>query len=72
MFLGSLFLLAFAGGLAGLYSLRPELLTRAGIAERMRRLQIGTWGMAVIAWLVGHHGQLHRVPVVPSRGDGCL
>jgi hypothetical protein len=52
MFLGSLFLLAFAGGLAGLYSLRPELLTQAGIVERMRRLQIGTWAMAVIAWLV--------------------
>jgi hypothetical protein len=30
MFLGSLFLLAFAGGLAGLYSLRPGLLTTAG------------------------------------------
>jgi hypothetical protein len=52
MFLGSLFLLAFAGGLAGLYSLRPGLLTTAGVAERMRRLEVGTWAMAVIAWLV--------------------
>ncbi len=49
--LGSLFLLAFAGGLAGLYSLRPELVTVTGIRERMRRLMDGTWAMAIIAWL---------------------
>ena len=35
---GALFLLAFAGGLAGLYSLRPELLTVTGLRERMTRL----------------------------------
>jgi hypothetical protein len=51
MGLGALFLLAFAGGLAGLYSLRPALLTAAGISERMRRLKIGVVGMAVVAWL---------------------
>ncbi len=39
---GSLFLLAFAGGLAGLYSLRPEWVTAAGIRERMTRLLAGT------------------------------
>ena len=48
--LGTAFLLAFAGGLAGLWSLRPGFLTAAGIRERMRRLYIGTWGMAVAAW----------------------
>jgi len=47
---GALFLLAFAGGLAGLYSLRPALVTEAGIAERMRRLRIGVVAMAVAAW----------------------
>jgi hypothetical protein len=47
---GALFLLAFAGGLAGLYSLRPALLTPEGIAERTRRLRIGVIGMAVAAW----------------------
>jgi hypothetical protein len=47
---GSVFLLAFAGGLAGLYSLRPALITPAGVAERMRRLKIGTVAMAVAAW----------------------
>lgn len=47
---GALFLLAFGGGLAGLYSLRPALLTRAGLAERVRRLKIGVVAMAVAAW----------------------
>jgi len=47
---GTLFLLAFAGGLAGLWSLRPGLLTTEGIKERMKRLYIGVWVMAVAAW----------------------
>jgi len=47
---GALFLLAFAGGFAGLYSLRPRLLTTEGIAERVRRLKIGVVAMAVAAW----------------------
>jgi hypothetical protein len=50
MGLGAVFLLAFAGGLAGLYSLRPELLTVTGIRERMTRLVAGTWLMALAAW----------------------
>jgi hypothetical protein len=48
--LGTLFLLAFAGGLAGLWSLRPGLITTAGIQERMNRLYWGTWVMAGTAW----------------------
>jgi hypothetical protein len=48
--LGGLFLVAFAGGLAGLYSLRPGLLTERGVAERMRRLVLGTTTMAAVAW----------------------
>ena len=51
MGLGALFLLAFSGGLAGLYSLKPALVTPAGVVERMRRLRIGVVGMAVVAWL---------------------
>ena len=51
MGLGALFLLAFAGGLAGFYSLRPEWLTTAGIRERIIRLDVGTVVMAVVAWL---------------------
>ena len=48
--LGSFFLLAFAGGLAGLYSLRSRWLTEEGIVERTRRLTVGFWAMAVAAW----------------------
>jgi hypothetical protein len=47
---GALFLLAFAGGLAGLYSLRPALLTSAGVVERVRRLKVGVTAMAIAAW----------------------
>jgi hypothetical protein len=51
MGLGALFLLAFGGGLAGLWSLRSGLLTSEGIQERSPRLLIGTSVMAGIAWL---------------------
>jgi hypothetical protein len=47
---GAVFLLAFAGGLAGLYSLRSGLVTPAGVVERVRRLKIGVVAMAVAAW----------------------
>lgn len=50
MLFGTVFLLAFAGGLAGLYSLRPGLLTPTGVVERTRRLQVGVVAMAVAAW----------------------
>ncbi len=62
MILGALFLLAFAGGLAGLYSLRPEYLTKAGLRERLGRLKWGTAGMAVIAWLTVISGTLIVYP----------
>ena len=48
---GTVFLVAFAGGVAGLWSLRPELVTLEGIKERLRRLYLGVWGMAIIAWV---------------------
>ena len=50
MIIGSAFLLAFAGGLAGLWSLRPQLVTITGITERVRRLAFGTTAMALLAW----------------------
>lgn len=50
MIFGALFLLSFAGGLAGLWSLRPELVTQAGIIDRVRRLKIGMVAMAIAAW----------------------
>jgi len=48
---GAIFLLAFAGGLAGLYSLRPELVTVSGIQERMRRMNVGMVVLAIVVWL---------------------
>jgi sterol desaturase/sphingolipid hydroxylase (fatty acid hydroxylase superfamily) len=51
MALGAVFLLAFAGGLAGIYSMRPGWVTVAGLSERIRRLNIGTVAMAVVSWL---------------------
>ncbi|MBI2976416.1 MAG: hypothetical protein HYY33_05645 [Chloroflexi bacterium] len=47
---GAIFLLAFAGGLAGLYSLRPEWVTAEGLKERMMRLKVGLWTMAAVVW----------------------
>jgi hypothetical protein len=47
---GAVYLLAFAGGLAGIYSFRPELITPLGDVERARRLKIGMWIMAAVAW----------------------
>ena len=49
--LGGAFLLAFTGGLAGFFSLRPELLTAQGVRERIRRLEWGTVAMAILTWL---------------------
>ena len=51
LMVGTVFLVAFAGGVAGLWSLRMELVTLEGIRERMRRLYAGVWGMAIIAWV---------------------
>jgi len=51
MVFGSLFLLAFAGGLAGLWSLRPEWVTVSGLQERMMRLKAGVTAMALVAWI---------------------
>jgi len=50
MILGAAFLLAFVGGLAELYSLKPALMTRVGVVKRMRRARIGVTAMAVAAW----------------------
>ena len=51
IFFGAIFLLAFAGGLAGLWSLRPEWVTVQGLRERMFRLKVGVATMAIVAWV---------------------
>jgi len=48
--LGGAFLLAFSGGLAGFYGLRPGWVTREGLHERVRRLTLGTTAMAALVW----------------------
>jgi hypothetical protein len=68
---GAIFLLAFAGGLAGLYSLRPEWVTVSGIQERMRRLNIGMWVLVVVVWLTVITGTFIVYPwyrVAPPKG----
>jgi hypothetical protein len=60
--LGTLFLLAFGGGLAGLYSLKASLLTEAGIVERTPRLLIGSVAMAAVAWLTVWSGTFIAYP----------
>ena len=62
MGLGAVFLLAFGGGFAGLYSLRESLLTETGIRERVRRLLSGTWVMALVAWLTVISGTFIAYP----------
>jgi hypothetical protein len=47
---GGIFLLAFAGALAGLWSMSRRLTTREGVEAWLRRLVVGTWSLAVISW----------------------
>ncbi len=68
MIFGALFLLAFAGGFAGLYSLRPALLTPQGIVERTRRLVAGTWAMAIVAWATVITGTYIVYPWYRAKG----
>jgi hypothetical protein len=75
MVLGTLFLLAFGGGLAGLYSFREKYLTADGVAERSPRLVLGTAVMAVVAWLTVIVGTWIVYPwyrAVPAAGTTDL
>ncbi|HEX9444043.1 MAG TPA: hypothetical protein VGA73_07975 [Candidatus Binatia bacterium] len=49
--LWTIFLLALASGLIGLWNLRPEWITIGGLQQRMRRLTAGVWVAAAAAWL---------------------
>jgi hypothetical protein len=76
LILGTLYLLAFGGALAGMWSLRPGLITSAGIRERMRRLYIGFGVMAVVAWLTVITGTWivypwYREPLADPEGTSC-
>jgi uncharacterized BrkB/YihY/UPF0761 family membrane protein len=49
--LGGLFLVAFTGGLAELWTERAAWETTSGLREKARRLSIGMTTMAIVAWL---------------------
>jgi hypothetical protein len=69
--LGTLFLLAFAGGFAGLWSLKERFLTTEGMRERMPRLAVGTTVMAIVAWLTVISGTWVAYPwyrAAPPKG----
>jgi hypothetical protein len=75
--LGTIFLLAFGGALAGLWSLRPGLLTTEGVVERMRRLYVGFSAMAVVAWLTVITGTWivypwYREKLAGATNEGCV
>jgi hypothetical protein len=65
--LGTLFLLAFAGGAAGLWSLKESLLTDEGIRERIPRIKLGTTVMAIVAWLTVFTGTWIAYPWYRAR-----
>ena len=64
--LGTLFLLAFGGGLAGcgacVSGCHPE-----GVGERTPRLLIGAWVMAIVAWLTVISGTFIAYPWYRAR-----
>ena len=65
--LGATFLLAYAGGLAGLWSLRPEWVTVVGLQQRSRRLGVSTWIMAIVDWLTVITGTYIVYPWLQDR-----
>ncbi len=48
---GAIFLLAYSGGIIGLLDLHASWETRKGQRALTKQLVIGTWAMAIVAWL---------------------
>ncbi len=48
---GAIFLLAYSGGIVGLLDLHSSWETRKGQQALTKQLAIGTWAMAIVAWL---------------------
>jgi hypothetical protein len=71
MVLGALFLLAFTGSAVSLWDLRAEWTTPAGRAGGIRMLLIGSWAMAILAWLTVAMGTFVIYPwyrAAPPKG----
>lgn len=74
--LGTIFLLAFGGGLAGLWSYRAGLMTTEGIKERTKRINVGLGVMAVTAWATVITGTWivypwYRAKLASATNAGC-
>jgi hypothetical protein len=69
MVFGSLFLLAFAGGLAELFALRPTAETPTGLRASVRRIGAGITSMAVLAWLTVITGTWVVYPWYREQGE---
>jgi hypothetical protein len=54
-------------GLAGLYSLRPDWVTPAGVQESLLRLKLRASGDGDRGLADGYHGNLDRPPLVPRQ-----
>src|SRR6266540_2347406 len=54
--------------LAGVYSLRPALITPEGVVERLRRLKVGVVAMAAVAWLTVISGTWIVYPWYRAKG----
>jgi len=65
---GAIYLLAFAGGLSGLWGLRKGQVTAEGIRERIRRMLIGFWTMAIAAWATVISGTYIVYPWYRAKG----
>jgi hypothetical protein len=72
MVLGALYLLAFGGAVASLYSFVPSLITPEGMRERIHRMRWGFWVMAAASWatvIVGTWGVYIWYRAVPVAGE---
>src|SRR5436309_3255333 len=70
MLIGAVYLLAFGGGFAGLWNMTPATLTPTGLRERVRRLVIGTWTMAIIRWITVISGTYIVFPWYRAKSAG--
>jgi hypothetical protein len=70
--LGAVFLLAYSGGLAGLFTLRTRWETATGLRVLARQLIAGTWIMALVAWLTVVTGTYVVYPLYRSEFRSVL
>jgi hypothetical protein len=77
MLLGAGFLLAFSAGFMALWALRSDWLTEEGARRAVKRLSLGTWTMAILAWAAVLLGTYmiypwYRAKMPPNSGPAVL